>query len=409
LEVDIDRVQIASEEITSYSKEMEKLLDRLYLVKMQIDRMSLGKYGISDQLHNMIGQTIRCNVIMKKHSSVLKQAYAEYNQTEVRIEEKYNGVIKNSNQEGGSTTEETSKGEIPEEIEDLKKKYENQEISDEELIRELVKLYGVKDYTSLPSYLCVINGTKYNPQKKEELVAEIAYALIYIKGGDKYIKEKYKEYEKKYAANYYDHNKNNHNTNYNVAPVDNPPKVSLEDFPAFLAEEEAKKIRENAYSGEELEKVLRTSVASLTAGAAMQYAYSKYGGKSYKGSSEGDLGESSKTIENALPNVDNATINTNKLTGYALNNEHPVGGNKAKVFESALGYNQSNADDLMRQVYDKLPSNKAVLGKLDQYGQRYTVDIPITGPNGNTVNVRTGWIIKNDSNVPELTTIFVKD
>ena len=82
---------------------------------------------------------------------------------------------------------------------------------------------------------------------------------------------------------------------------------------------------------------------------------------------------------------------------------------RQKFFESALGYNQSNADDLMRQIYDKLPSNKAVLGKLDQYRQRYTVDIPITGPNGNTVNVRTGWIIKTDSNVPELTTIFVKN
>lgn len=110
-----------------------------------------------------------------------------------------------------------------------------------------------------------------------------------------------------------------------------------------------------------------------------------------------------------MPNVDNATINPKKITESALNPEHPVGGNKAKVFESALGYNQSNADDLMRQIYDKLPSNEAVLGKLDQYGQRYTVDIPITGPNGKTVNVRTGWIIKSDSNVPELTTIFVKN
>lgn len=48
------------------------------------------------------------------------------------------------------------------------------------------------------------------------------------------------------------------------------------------------------------------------------------------------------------------------------------------------------------------------MGKLDQYGQRYTVDIPIMGPNGNTANVRTGWIIKTGSDVPELTTIFVK-
>lgn len=117
----------------------------------------------------------------------------------------------------------------------------------------------------------------------------------------------------------------------------------------------------------------------------------------------------SKTIDNAIPNVESAIINPKKLTEYALNPNHPVGGNKAKVFESALGYNQSNADDLMRQIYKKLPSSEAVLGKLDEYGQRYTVDIPITGPNGNTVNVRTGWIIKTGSDIPELTTIFVKE
>ena len=42
-----------------------------------------------------------------------------------------------------------------------------------------------------------------------------------------------------------------------------------------------------------------------------------------------------------------------------------MGGNKAKVFESALGYNQSNADDLMRQIYEKLPSSEVVVGKMD--------------------------------------------
>lgn len=48
------------------------------------------------------------------------------------------------------------------------------------------------------------------------------------------------------------------------------------------------------------------------------------------------------SVQNVLPNVEKAIINPNKLTEYALNPEHPVGGNKAKVFESALGYNQSN-------------------------------------------------------------------
>ncbi len=96
------------------------------------------------------------------------------------------------------------------------------------------------------------------------------------------------------------------------------------------------------------------------------------------------------------------------MTEYALNPDHPVGGNKARVFESALGYNQSNADDLMKQIYEKLPNGEAVLGTLDVHGQRYSVDIPITGPNGNTVNVRTSWIIRPDSDVPELTSLYVK-
>ena len=112
--------------------------------------------------------------------------------------------------------------------------------------------------------------------------------------------------------------------------------------------------------------------------------------------------------KNPLPNIENASINPKKLTEYALNPEHPVGGNKAKVFESTLGYNKSNAEDLMKQVYSKLNESEAVVGKLDQYGQRYTVDMNITGPNGSSKIVRTGWIVKPGSTIPDLTTIYVK-
>ena len=114
-------------------------------------------------------------------------------------------------------------------------------------------------------------------------------------------------------------------------------------------------------------------------------------------------------VNGSLPNVSKAYINPNKLTGYALNTEHPQGSNKAKVFESALGFNQSNADDLMEQIYSNVSKYEAVIGAIDQYGQRFTVDIPITGPNGNTVNVRTGWIIKEGEDFPSLTTIYVKN
>ncbi|WP_118988299.1 DUF6883 domain-containing protein [Photorhabdus sp. CRCIA-P01] len=109
-----------------------------------------------------------------------------------------------------------------------------------------------------------------------------------------------------------------------------------------------------------------------------------------------------------LVNANNAVIDSNKVTSYALNTEHPVGGNKAKVFESALGYNQSNATDLISKIQAGTKTNTAILGNVDKFGQRITIDMPITGPNGKTAIVRTGWIYDPESSTPRLTTLYVK-
>ena len=111
---------------------------------------------------------------------------------------------------------------------------------------------------------------------------------------------------------------------------------------------------------------------------------------------------------NKLPNANKVTIDQNKVKNYALDPNHPVGRNKAKVFDSVLGYNQSNADQLIKQLQAKLPSSVAVFGVKDQFGQRITVDVSITGPNGNTAIVRTGWILEPGSEIPRMTTIYIK-
>lgn len=108
-----------------------------------------------------------------------------------------------------------------------------------------------------------------------------------------------------------------------------------------------------------------------------------------------------------LSGANKAKIDPRKLTEYALNPNHPDGGNKAKVFESALGFNKSNADDLLKQLQNGVMNNPAVAGKVDQYGSRFTVDIPVSGPSGSGI-VRTGWIYKTGSSTPEMTTLFVK-
>lgn len=96
-----------------------------------------------------------------------------------------------------------------------------------------------------------------------------------------------------------------------------------------------------------------------------------------------------------------------KLAGYALNPDHPSGKHKARVFKKALGYTQKDAEKLAKQIREKAPNCKAVKGKLDEYGQRWTIFIPITGNNRKTALVETAWIVRPDSNIPELITAYV--
>ncbi|MCE6998527.1 hypothetical protein LZG04_27550 [Saccharothrix sp. S26] len=108
-----------------------------------------------------------------------------------------------------------------------------------------------------------------------------------------------------------------------------------------------------------------------------------------------------------VANAENAIIGPRKFTEYALNPDHPVGGNKAKVFEPALGYDRSDADDLIEKIREGVQTNPAVPGKVDQYGSRFTVDMMTEGPGGSAI-VRTGWIIKPGETIPQMTATFVK-
>lgn len=109
----------------------------------------------------------------------------------------------------------------------------------------------------------------------------------------------------------------------------------------------------------------------------------------------------------ALPNWEKAVISPEKLAGYALNPAHRHGAGKARVFESALGITAKEAQLLQDQVLQQLPRAAAKPLKVDEFGSRYQVDVPVTGPKGSRI-VRTGWILRPGSNAPELITIFVK-
>lgn len=112
-------------------------------------------------------------------------------------------------------------------------------------------------------------------------------------------------------------------------------------------------------------------------------------------------------MNECIPNATMAVIESKKLVDYALNPNHPVGRHKARVFASVLGFMQQNAGDLILQIRAGVQNIPAVPGRFDEYGRRYTVDIPVVGPLGSGV-VRTGWIIDAGSTTPRLTTALVQ-
>ena len=113
------------------------------------------------------------------------------------------------------------------------------------------------------------------------------------------------------------------------------------------------------------------------------------------------------THPDALPNAEKAVIRTERLQGYALNFDHPEGMHKAKVFEAKLGITAKNQELLVSQIRQGLPLARATPKLHDEYGQRYSVDVPVTGPDGSGM-VTTAWIIRPGSDVLEMISVYVR-
>jgi hypothetical protein len=92
-----------------------------------------------------------------------------------------------------------------------------------------------------------------------------------------------------------------------------------------------------------------------------------------------------------LPHGERAVIEDSKLVGYALNPHNERGQHKARVFAQVLGFNLSNWKLLKQAIVEALPTRPALLTSETAFGKKYEVVLPITGPNGRTVDVRSIW------------------
>jgi hypothetical protein len=107
-----------------------------------------------------------------------------------------------------------------------------------------------------------------------------------------------------------------------------------------------------------------------------------------------------------MPNADRAVVELSKLRDYCLSAVHPRGRHKARVFESALGLTAADAEQLQAAILDAAGSDQAIAAAQDDYGQRYILDVIVSGPTG-TATVRSAWIVRAGEDFPRLTSCYV--
>ncbi|WP_295077324.1 DUF6883 domain-containing protein [Ruminococcus sp.] len=103
---------------------------------------------------------------------------------------------------------------------------------------------------------------------------------------------------------------------------------------------------------------------------------------------------------------ENATIDKRKFIEYALNPEKQP--DKAKAFESALGYNLDNYELLEEQIRGNFVREKLIEKGHNPQGDKYELHYEITGVNGKTAKVLTAWLDDiNEQKGFHLTSLYV--
>lgn len=107
-----------------------------------------------------------------------------------------------------------------------------------------------------------------------------------------------------------------------------------------------------------------------------------------------------------LPNGDKAVADIEKLRGYCLNKNHPVGKHKARVFASTLGLTAADAEELQVALLAAARNDEATAGDQDTYGQRYEVSFTLIR-SGQSAVICSAWIIRTEEDFPRLTTCYI--
>jgi hypothetical protein len=118
-----------------------------------------------------------------------------------------------------------------------------------------------------------------------------------------------------------------------------------------------------------------------------------------------NFGEEGSPQRNRPLQIQTVTGDVRKFSDYVLSPENAIG--KDKIFLDRLGFRERNLEDAqilldtyLTQAEAKLSEGQYQIGRVDQFGQRFTIEINVRG-----LTLLTGWIL-TDGSILRLTTPF---
>ena len=107
-----------------------------------------------------------------------------------------------------------------------------------------------------------------------------------------------------------------------------------------------------------------------------------------------------------LPNLEEAIIDSQKLSGYCLNPEHPDGQHQARLFQAVLGLRQENEEELRIALKEALKNCNATFERENSYGKKYIIDFSMSRGNKQAI-IHSVWIVRFAENFPRLVTCYI--
>ncbi len=110
----------------------------------------------------------------------------------------------------------------------------------------------------------------------------------------------------------------------------------------------------------------------------------------------------------SLPNRANVLVEHDKVVNYLLNAGHPEGAGKARLF-LALGFKRG-AWQVLAAELRRIGQEENVTQVVESaHGRKYIVDGVLPAPNGQTVKIRTVWIMEPRETRPRPVTAYPRE